>query len=70
MKFGWDDVRGRENSSTVVNNDKITVVPYSSYELPTPSFQQGWICPRCGRVNAPWVASCFCTAGKEWTITC
>ena len=27
----------------------------------TPNYQQGWVCPKCGRVNAPWVATCPCT---------
>jgi hypothetical protein len=22
----------------------------------------GWVCPKCGRVNAPWVAACDCKA--------
>ena len=21
---------------------------------------EAWICPRCGRVNAPWMAQCTC----------
>ena len=25
----------------------------------------GWICPKCGRVNAPWVAQCPCT--NNWS---
>ena len=22
--------------------------------------KEGWICPRCGKVNAPFIASCDC----------
>lgn len=27
----------------------------------------GWVCPKCGRSNAPWVATCGC--GPNITIT-
>ena len=30
--------------------------------------QQGWECPRCGRINAPWVRQCDCSR-SNWTIT-
>ena len=23
--------------------------------------QEGWICPRCGKVHAPWVPACECS---------
>ena len=31
------------------------------YELPP---QQGWICPICGRVNAPWMPTCGCVSSQ------
>ena len=30
---------------------------------------QGWLCPRCGRINAPWLPNCNCS-GKPMKITC
>lgn len=32
---------------------------YHNNELPP---QQGWVCPKCGRVNAPWKSSCDCVS--------
>lgn len=29
---------------------------------------EGWLCPRCKKVNAPWVSQCICTGCHE-TIT-
>ena len=33
-----------------------------------PKAEQGWECPRCGRINAPWVSQCNCSR-RNWTIT-
>ena len=33
--------------------------------------EQGWECPRCGRINAPWVRQCDCSRSNwspTWTI--
>ena len=30
-------------------------------EYPAPSYgQTGWICPKCGKVLAPWMSECDC----------
>ena len=31
--------------------------------------EQGWECPRCGRINAPWVRQCDCSRSDRWDIT-
>ena len=35
-----------------------------------PAYQseKGWECPRCGRINAPWVRACDCS--NKWEVTC
>ena len=30
--------------------------------------QQGWECPRCGKINAPWISQCNCPR-NNWTIS-
>lgn len=60
-KYGW--VWVDEPSTTAVpqewqrqiTSDKSTV-------------QQGWVCPKCGRVNAPWLGTCPCHLNTLGTI--
>lgn len=46
------------------------------FTKPTYSTEKGWECPRCGRINAPWVRQCDCSSDypyyEEWwkKITC
>jgi len=30
--------------------------------------QEGWVCPKCGRVNAPWVLGCPCAIPNAITV--
>lgn len=46
-----------------------TTISSSEYDYPkeTPSVsEKGWECPRCGRINAPWIRQCDCSA--KWEI--
>ena len=31
--------------------------------------KEGWLCPRCKKVNAPWVSQCTCTEYYEKITT-
>jgi len=29
----------------------------------------GWVCPSCGRGNAPWKSTCDCVTEWQWPLT-
>lgn len=37
---------------------------YDSFDFKFPP-QMGWECPKCGRVNAPWISECPCYAEQK-----
>ena len=57
-----------ENTTTTTGTGTSTTTSqwqtYKPYKA-----EQGWECPRCGRINAPWVRQCDCSR-NNWTITC
>lgn len=31
--------------------------------------QEGWLCPRCKRINAPWISQCLCKDTQQYWTT-
>lgn len=52
------------------NTTSTTTSTSYTYTPPSPKYQseKGWECPRCGRINAPWVRQCDCNR-DNWNIT-
>lgn len=48
--------------------DKNTTDKISVGNSTMPRAEQGWECPRCGHINAPWVRQCDCSR-SNYTIT-
>ena len=64
------------DSTTTTSTSKT----YTINEHPKVFKQYGWVCPLCGRANAPWISQCPCQptvttwtgpiwSSPEWTNT-
>lgn len=58
------------STGTSTGKTTTTITAGGSYTFP-PYYQseKGWECPRCGRINAPWIRHCDCSR-NNWNITC
>ena len=55
---------GDSTTSTSTSTTTSQWQTYNNYKA-----EQGWECPRCGRINAPWVRQCDCSRNDKWDIT-
>ena len=54
---------GQTTTGTSTSTTSSQWQTYNNYKA-----EQGWECPRCGRINAPWVRQCDCSR-NNWTVT-
>ena len=55
---------GDSTTSTSTSTTTSQWQTYNHYKA-----EQGWECPRCGSINAPWVRQCDCSRSYKWDIT-
>lgn len=51
-----------QTTDSTTSTGTSTTSTYYTYTGSSPSYnaEKGWECPRCGRINAPWVRQCDC----------
>ena len=54
-----------QTGDTVKGTSTSTSTSYT-YSNTAYSAEKGWECPRCGRINAPWVRQCDCSRNDKW----
>lgn len=40
----------------------------SNWDYILSASQKGWECPRCGRINAPWLPCCSCDKSTTYAM--
>lgn len=53
------------NKTTADTSTSTTSSQWTTY---TYNSEKGWECPRCGKINAPWIRQCDCSRNNQ-TIT-
>ena len=55
-----DKVYTTDSTTSTGTSTGKTTSTYYTYDIPSYNAEKGWECPRCGRINAPWVRQCDC----------
>ena len=54
------------NDKVQVGDTTGTSTSTTASQWQTYKIEQGWLCPRCGHINAPWVRQCDCSRNDKW----
>ena len=67
IKTGKADDKQETLASTITPQTTTTTTTVGTGTIASGSMQYGWICPICGKVNAPWKDYCNCYLNIPYT---